>query len=499
MSDKKVFTARDGALFTQEDPAHDAEYAGCYDLGDLTQDEGGIELLQAFDTMGNYEVLNHTEDAPSAIEFDLTTWLGKASEYFENVKLPFYLHINQRCGGVANVINNYERAQIVKVVKRTKENTAGQVMRNEDAETEQGFSFAAYPPKMNVYHVVPARQTTTETENARDLIFVKESVDSNCGLPRFKGGSIGMYVYDAAAGVAANVEYTLDGGSTIAACAADPFAADENIASVTYVWLDRKRIRFIVSRGTTDAGNPAEIAYTDFNLETDTAIGAAWTLANVGTTNAQFFFGPKSLYAYDLYNIWGVAGAGYIYKSADAGVTWTTQEAGVLFADDYYVVKFKPGSKLHGYVCGENNAMAKTHDGGITWSAVTGPSAADELISMDIRSEVVVRCGNNTGELWVTFNGGLSWTQITNFVGTGVGQVRAVEFLNDVQGFMLTNTAAPVGTLHMTRDCGRSWEALTTPDNDGLNSLDLISSALIFGCGNTETVSNRALLLRASA
>jgi photosystem II stability/assembly factor-like uncharacterized protein len=111
----------------------------------------------------------------------------------------------------------------------------------------------------------------------------------------------------------------------------------------------------------------------------------------------------------------------------------------------------------------------------------------------------VVRCGNNTGELWVTFNGGLSWTQITNFVGTGVGQVRAVEFLNDVQGFMLTNTAGPVGTLHMTRDCGRSWEALTTPDNDGLNSLDLISSANIFGCGNTEAVSATALLLRASA
>ena len=493
MADSQVFTARDGAVFIQRAPSLDPEYFGCVDLDDVSGDEGDITLIQCFDVNGRYETRGHTEDAPSPVTTTLTLWLGKSAEFLERVACPFYLHVNKRCGGVANVLNNYERAIIIKVVKKTNRTLTGLVMRNEDAQSEQSFALSAYPPILDVYDLTPDRQTTSEAQAANDIALVKENLCEGC-TPRYEPGSIGIITHDAVGAGTANVSYTLNGGSTWATAAADPFGVNEHIMPAAYVWLDAKTIRFIVGRGVTDAGNPAEIAYTDFNVETGTAIGAAWTTANVGSTNAQFFFGPKSIFAYDRYNIWAVAGAGYIYKSEDAGVTWTAQEAGILSVDDYYVVRAAPGSKKVIYVAGENNAMARTLDGGVTWSAVTGPSGTDELLTLEVISKNVVVVGDNAGDLWITYNGGLSWTRITNFTGVGVGMVRAVEFLNEVQGYMLTNNASPVGTVHVTRDCGRSWEALTTPTNAGLNALAVIRSDLVFAVG--EPQASTAMILR---
>jgi len=485
MADTKVFTARDGALFIQRSQSVDVEYIGCYDLGDLSADEGSIaDLIQAFDVNGQYKQLGQTFDPPSAIEFTVTTWLDKVAHYLERVTCPFFLHVNKRCGGVANVINNYERAVVLEVVKRTNRTLSGLVMRSDDTQSDQEFGLVAVPPLLDIYALTPDRQTTAETLASNDIIFVKENLCGDC-TPRYEEGMIGMRTNDAGAGTA-NVEYTLDGGSTWTACAADPFGATEHVMPVTYVWLDGHRIRFIVGRGTTDAGNPAEVAYTDFNINTDTAIGAAWATANVGTTNGQFFFGPKSLFAYDQFNLWGVAGAGYIYKSADAGVTWTAQEAGILVVDDYYVIRFAPGSKLVGAAVGENNAFAKTLDGGVTWSAVTGPSGAAELLTLDMRSDKVWYVGDNAGGLYVTYNAGVSWTTLTARLSGTVAAVRAVMFMNDVLGFVLTNTGGPVGTMHASRDCGRTWQALTTPTNAGLNALDVVRANLVYAVGEAQ-------------
>jgi hypothetical protein len=453
----------------------------------MSGDEGDIELLQCFDVNGQYEVLGHTESAPSPISVTLTTWAEKASQYLERVVCPFFLHVNKRCSGPANVIDNYTRAVILKIVKRNNRAFSGMVMRNEDAESEQAFGLSAYPPFLDVYNVTSARQTTAETQTLNDVIFVNDYLCGDC-TTRYDQGMIGMAVADNNGAATPNILYTLDGGGTWTPCAADPFSVSEAASCATYVWLDKERIRFIVGRGTTDAGNPAEIAYTDFNVNTDIAIGAAWDMVNVGATNAQFFYGPRALYSYDQFNIWGVAGAGYIYKSEDAGITWTTQEAGALTVNDYYVIRFAPGSALIGYATGENNAMARTYDGGVTWSAVVGPGGLVENLCMDVRSDKVVYVGDDTGDLYVTYDGALTWEALTHWVGAGTGTVQAIEFLNDMLGYMLTNSAGfSVGsltaTLHITRDAGRTWLATPAFDNDGMMAMDVIRPELVFMVG----------------
>lgn len=494
---QSTFTAADGAVFIQRHESLDPEYAGCLDLTELPADEGGIELIQVLDEFKEYVTLNATEEAPSPIEFTITTYLDKIATYLERVKCPYILHVNERCDGPADAINNYQRGFAVRVAKRTNRTPKNLVMRQDtEGGVEQDFTFAALPPIVDIYRVNTGRMTTTEPQAANDVIFVKENLCGEC-LNRYEEGTIGMSVHDAGAGVKGKVLYTLDAGQTWTSTAAQPFANDEHVIAVTYFWLNGKTIRFLVARGSTDVANPAEVAYTDFNLETDTAIGATWTQANVGSTNGQFFFGPKSLYAVNGQNIWGVAGAGFIYKSSDYGVTWTTQANGNLTADDYYVITGPPGDKMNLFAVGENNAFAKTTNGGVTWSTVTGPSATDELLTLWAISTKILFTGDNAGDLWVSYNSGSTWARVTSFTGYGVGQVRAVQFMrNGIVGFLITNNASPVMTIHITRDAGRSWEALAAFTNAGGNALDVVRSNLVYAVG--EPQSSLAMLVKVS-
>ena len=125
-----------------------------------------------------------------------------------------------------------------------------------------------------------------------------------------------------------------------------------------------------------------------------------------------------------------------------------------------------------GYAVGASNEIAKSIDGGTTWSAVTGPSAqagvaANCVFTLDKNRAWI---GYADGDLYYTLDGGTTWTA-RSFTGSGVGQVRAITFRNDMEGYMATNNASPVGTLHRTRDGGYTWETVTTVTNSGLNDV----------------------------
>lgn len=492
-----VFITKQGSLFIQRALSQDPEYFGCYDVGDISAPEGDFSLIQVFDATGKYQTLGSTQAAPSVITFTLTTYVQKKADFLEHVACPFYLHVNLRCDGLANIIDNYERAVVLKVFGRSGRTLKALVMREGEGKAEQDFDLAAAPPVLDIYKLVPDRQTLTEVLALNDVFFINGDLCGNC-LPRYEAGSIGIAVADSAAGPAtANVRYTLDKGSNWGTAATDPFIAAMNVIAATGFWLTGKVFRFLVANGTTQAGAPAQVAYTDFNVETDTAIGAVWTTANVGATNAQFFFGPKSLYAYDQFNIWAVAGAGFIYYSSNGGLTWTAQESGVLSVSPLYVLAADPANpKTVIWAAGENNAIARTRDGGVTWSSVTGPSAqaTDEIIAMDVVNSKTVFLGYNDGNIYVTYDGGVTWSNLATFTGSGVGQVRAIKFLNEMQGFMLTNNASPVGAMHMTRDGGRTFEALTTPANAGLNALAVVDATQVYAVG--EALSSLAVIVK---
>lgn len=479
MADEKTYTGKDGALWVQEAPAHVPEYLGCYDLDDISADQGGISLIQCFDVNGQYQTRGFIEEAPSPITTTLTTFLGKTAEFLERLPCPFVLHVNLRCGGRADVFGNYDRAVILQVAKITNRTLKGLVVRANPAAAEQSFDVSILPPFIDIYNLTPQRQGITETRAANDIFFLdSEQCASDCNIGHALG-DLGIIGTDGAGGVTANVHLTDDGGVTWVVAAADPFAVAQNVSAVAGLYIGRDTIRWLAARGTTDAGNPAELAYSDDD-------GATWTNVDVGSTNAQFTPNKKGIYVADQFNIWVVTSGGYIYKSEDGGVTWTAQHAGTLTVQNLHIVRFQKGSRKVGWAGGASNTLLNTIDGE-TWSLVTAPAAeaGNILHALEVIDRHHVWIGYASGRQYYTEDGGLTWTEYT-FSGSGAGSVQDIAFANPLAGFMLHNTGGPVGTAFFTRDGGYTWEALVTPTNTGLNSVSALKSNLAYVAGEVQ-------------
>jgi photosystem II stability/assembly factor-like uncharacterized protein len=88
--------------------------------------------------------------------------------------------------------------------------------------------------------------------------------------------------------------------------------------------------------------------------------------------------------------------------------------------------------------------------------------------------------------MFYTRDDGDTWSERV-FSGSGAGSVTDIEFANELVGYVIHNTAAPVGTVLVTINGGFSWKAITTPSNSGLNALTVADTNTVFVVGETNT------------
>lgn len=252
----------------------------------------------------------------------------------------------------------------------------------------------------------------------------------------------------------ADVVYTADSGTTWTNAAARPFAAGEDVESVTCVRVDNETTRWIVARDTS--GDFAEIAYSDDS-------GATWTNVDVEAEGTRGAADSGALFAYDFKNIWFVTTGGYIFYSNDGGITWTTQNAGTATANDYNAVHFS--SKYDGFAVANTGVVVKTDDGGETWAAVTAITGTPNVLCVHTFNEDEVMVGTASGGVWKSGNAGTSWTQLYS-AGTSINDLT---FANPYVGW-----AADGATILYTRNGGEDWETIT----DGIPSDASVFNAL---------------------
>jgi photosystem II stability/assembly factor-like uncharacterized protein len=253
--------------------------------------------------------------------------------------------------------------------------------------------------------------------------------------------------------------FTSDGGASWTNTAAQPFAADKDIMSCAIVDMGNGARRLIVAE-LAPAGAQGQTAYSDDD-------GATWTVKTLGGATAGM--GPVhsgSMFALDSHHIWLASANGYIYFSDDAGETWTDQESGVVTAGDYRGVRIAEDGLL-GYAVAEAGIVAQTLDG-VNWSACGATiTAVPDLTAVALTGDERVWVGTDTGQLWFSDDQGDTWELRGGWVGSGVGTVQAIGFTNDYVGFMLVDTAAPVGKLLRTIDGGYNWQVITGDVNSG--------------------------------
>jgi len=118
---------------------------------------------------------------------------------------------------------------------------------------------------------------------------------------------------------------------------------------------------------------------------------------------------------------------------------------------------------------------------------VINAGAADNLCCQRLdRNRMWV--GDDDGRLWYSLDGGLTWEERAGWTGSGTGEVRALHFVNDYVGFMVHNSAAPVGTVLQTINGGYTWRTVPTPTNTGLNAIWAVDSSMFVVVGDDGVV-----------
>jgi photosystem II stability/assembly factor-like uncharacterized protein len=206
------------------------------------------------------------------------------------------------------------------------------------------------------------------------------------------------------------------------------------------------------------------VGYTD-NL------GAAWTTANVGSTNGEFMPWNTCLFALDEYFVWactdtGAGAAGNIYESNDGGATWTIRLAGA--GDALNSIHFV--DRNVGVCVGDTNEIQLTTDAGLSWTSITGPAAkaAVDCKGVHVFSRYRWQIVYEDASLYQTFDGGTNWTLMsmpTPATATAVNAYNSIHYIDDHHGVIAvkyTVTAAVWGAIFRTVNGGYTWEIYDT-------------------------------------
>lgn len=453
-------------------------YLGCHEVGDITIPYGDVTLFYCPDPAGsgNFIVRGSTQAAPGNITTTVVSDYTDEFDDLERARFPLTLFVTKQLRGRRDSFTNRDRAVMLMNARVTQRTIAGLSSRSPEnnARSENNFDITAEAAFEDGAMTV-VRQTITEAQAINNIRFCNTAQPRTSDSVARESCEVGFATTDAASTATANFLKTTD-GATWTAASSDPFAADEHVVGLVCFETSRDVTRVIVGRGITDSGEAAEIAYSDNS-------GTSWTLVDLGGADDDFISTPNALFALDGTNVYAVTDLGYIFKSTDAGLTWTAQESGVITSGaGWRAIHF--AERNVGWVGGETNFIARTIDGGATWSAIAGPSAksAVSINAVFALDRNRAWLGYNDGTLYYTMNGGATWSQ-RSFTGTGSGVVKSIMFLNELQGYMIHNTSAPLGSLHKTIDGGYTWEKVTTPTNAGLNSLFICDGFKVYASG----------------
>ncbi|HKR04704.1 MAG TPA: T9SS type A sorting domain-containing protein [Bacteroidia bacterium] len=210
--------------------------------------------------------------------------------------------------------------------------------------------------------------------------------------------------------------------------------------------------REIINRLIINPVNPdILIAAGSTGIQRSADAGATWTnvLANPVFYDVEFnTSNPDTVYA--------ATGTG-IYRSSDAGINWSFMP-GTNFFTGRVAVETTPANPNVIYAMDENNALIKTTNGGLTWTAMTDPTCFlfgyyDCILSVSPTDENTLFAAGQS--MCKSINGGVSWTLLNNVIHV---DHHAVEFL---PGSNFTVFAGSDGGIHFSANQGTSWTDLT--------------------------------------
>jgi hypothetical protein len=486
----EIYNARDGAAFVQFSDGAEPYYLGeCVSVDSAPDPKQGKDPVFCFDRNRNYKQVGSNRTAPSLPSFTLMTLTQDAYNYMELIKsenCEFNLLLGLSKCYDKGVLSNQKRLWTYGGVLITDDPVANPVNRNSDSEIEHSYSLIANLGRADLRPLTFARIATTETAVLNDVTACPSRCASSCGA-RVQPCQNLAAAADTVAAAVPDVLISVDRALTWTSPASG-FAAGESVKAAQCVELSGGTVRKIVVRDT-DAGNPLEVNYSDDNFATN-------TLVVVGATAGEAAYGGGSLFALDAEHIWLCTDDGRVFFSDDAALTWTDQTTALAASGAAALRAIHFATDKVGAAVGAGDTIIVTVDGGVTWAAGTATGSGDGLNTVHVfdsnRLIVGTDSSASASPLYMSYDWTTNWTTITEGLDiAATDTVEDVTFLPDGRtGFLIKNTAAPVGHIYRSPDGGWTWIEVNVVDNDGLESIYACNENLAFTVGQVSAATS---------
>ena len=456
----------DGDFFVQTARSENWSHLDCLMVADLPLPLGDLTNIYCPGfRKGQVRTVGQIRGDPGTGTTTLTRPLsGTVNWLFEN-RCSFEALITWACEGSREIPENFEVAAVLFGVNPTQPSISAPVVRERGDDVRIDVPVeVSYTGIYLVYHLSVNVVTVSNTAAANGIVFLPEACETKCASAR-DGCSEGYMALDGTL-YDSEVKYTTTGTSW-AQTASDPFE-DGGDAGPIVVFPTWDGHRVIVGRISVSTHLGAEISYSE-------DWGATWTDVDVSAVVGQVI-GRNGLFRYGG-RIWAACSGGYIYMSSDLGNTWTLQESGTIATDLNAICMY---SLEAGYAVGDSNGFLYTVNGS-DWYARTGPAAGVDLLSVAVNDKGDVFVGAADGNLYRSDDGGQNWLQTDGvtagaWLSFGAGSIDWIAFDEETRyfGFLIYNTADPLGTVYRSINGGATWRAPATGQtgswNSGLNA-----------------------------
>jgi len=450
----EFITGGEGDFFVQTERALPFEHLTCVGVGDLPLPLGDLTAVYCPNpaSKGKFVIAGYVQGEPGMGSTTLTRPLSTVANWLLENDCGFEAFVTYACRGTRALPLNYDIGVVLFGAMPTTSVLAAAVAQQpaEDGRINTTAEIN-YTDRRLIYQLIMQVQGLDNTTAANAIAFLPKACESRCGPARGLC-EVGFMAMDAlgVGAYQAEVKYTLDGGANWEITDGDPFFYGIGDVSDILVIETADGHRVIVSQGSAQAGEYAEISYSE-------DYGANWTSVWVGvdagdlnqTIQALFYYGGR---------LWATASDGHIYGSADIGDTWVAQEEGVeapgILLNDIVMYSLQVG-----YCVGDTNTFLYTTNG-TEWNLRAGPSATNaNLLSVAVNDQGHVFVGAADGNLYVSEDGGQNWV-IRRALGAGSIDWIAFDVIHRYFGALIWNDAGTdVGTLYKSIDGGASWQA----------------------------------------
>lgn len=156
--------------------------------------------------------------------------------------------------------------------------------------------------------------------------------------------------------------------------------------------------------------------------------------------------GLYSVHSPDGIHVWAVGNSGAVFRSTDAGATWTTLTEGSATLRSVFTY----GSDV--WIVGDNGSYYSSRNAGASWSVATlaGGTALRAIVFVNGQTGWVA---GNSGTILKTTDGGSSWNVQSSTTSL---QLNSLSFLDSQNGY----AAGVSGTLLKTTNGGTTWIAI---------------------------------------